>query len=208
MLKAVIFDVDGVLINSLEANTKFYQDLFAAAGYDKPSKSTIRRLFHLTMEGVIREILGPNNHSEITRIWRMGHDRVVGYPDKLVKTPLGMVDTVKKLGGKFALGIVTSRVRNGVYTLPQLAAIEKYIQVTVCFEDTASHKPDPEPLQFACKKLLVEPSEAVYIGDTKTDVLAAKAAGMKVVIFSESKIPHADICTDNFRKIAASVFSL
>lgn len=49
MIKAIIFDVDGVLVDSREANVAFYQSLLQKAGYPKPSPEAIQACFHLPL---------------------------------------------------------------------------------------------------------------------------------------------------------------
>ena len=53
-------------------------------------------------------------------------------------------------------------------------------ELIICGDDMAK-KPSPEPLLFACKKLNIEASKAIMIGDSKSDILAAKAAGIDVI---------------------------
>jgi pyrophosphatase PpaX len=61
---------------------------------------------------------------------------------------------------------------------PELA---EQFEVVVGFEDTERHKPDPDPVLAALRKLGAEPSEAAYVGDSPFDIRAAKAAGVFAV---------------------------
>jgi phosphoglycolate phosphatase-like HAD superfamily hydrolase len=58
MIKVVLFDVDGVLINSFEANLIFYQDLLNFLGFPSMTRDEYQKLFHKTMEDVIRICTG------------------------------------------------------------------------------------------------------------------------------------------------------
>jgi pyrophosphatase PpaX len=58
----------------------------------------------------------------------------------------------------------------------------------VGFEDTSSHKPDPEPVLLAIEQLGGTPDEAVYVGDSPFDIRAAKAAGMFAVAVTWGRI--------------------
>ena len=208
MIKAVLFDIDGVLIDSINANTKFFQDLLSKAGYSPPTAAQFNGLFHATMFDVIKILTKSTSDTEVQRIWEMGNKRVVPYPNHLLILQKGVLEIVQKLYKKYPLGIVTSRVKNGVFEFPKLAALQQYFSVIVAYEDTKNHKPDPEPLLFAAKNLHVNPSDVVYIGDMENDILAAKAAGMKVIIFSAEHFPSADRCTSSFEKIPALIESL
>jgi len=185
MIKAVIFDVDGVLIDSFEANFIFFQDVIFTAGYTAPTRDEYKKMFHLSMEDVIRKITKSKDEKEIKRIWELGKYKI-NYPSSLIKIPIAAESIVKELSKKYLLGIVTSRVKGGLFKIKGIDVLEKYFQTVIYFEDTKNHKPHPEPLLFAAKKLKIKPSECVYIGDAETDMQAAKAANMKKIYYSNN----------------------
>lgn len=208
MIKAVLFDVDGVLLDSFEANLKFYQDLMVASGYPPPRREEFRALFHVPLWDGIKALTKLQDENEIKKIWEMGRTKQVSYPLELLKTPAGAEETVKALANTYLLGIVTSRVRESIYSIPSLALLRTYFKVAVGYQDTVKHKPDPEPLLFAAVRLGVLPAETVYIGDVETDVQAGHAAGMRVIIYSKKRINGADARTSFFDKIPAFIASL
>lgn len=209
MIKTVLFDVDGVLLDSYDANLKFYQNLLVKAGYTPPTKEIFTPLMHFTMDQVIRELVPPASDLEVQRIWEIGKDfKNKLYPYQLLKTPPYLNETLEKLHNIFHLGIVTSRIKEGIYTMPQLKNLKKYFTITIGFEDTKKHKPDPEPLLFACKRLNIKPAEAVYVGDAESDFLAAKAAEMKFILFAKTDFIHADNHTDSFQELPGIIASL
>lgn len=201
MIKTIIFDIDGVLINSFEANLKFNQDLMIMAGYTPPTKEMYENMFHMSMEEVIKTLTKSNDKKEIERIWLLGKNRKVKYHDELLTTPDNYKSIIQSLSKKYTLAIVTSRVRSSVFSLPQLADLENLFKTTVCYEDTIKHKPDPAPLLLACKKLNIKPINVVYIGDTDADIKSAKAAGMKIISYNKNKLSGADANTNSFDEI-------
>ncbi len=60
---------------------------------------------------------------------------------------------------------------------------EEY-DLLIGYKDCINRKPHPEPIHLALKKLNVKPSEAIYVGDIKTDMIAAKAAGVEAIGFA------------------------
>ena len=208
MIKAVIFDVDGVLINSFDANLKFYQDLMILAGYEPPSREMFSKLFHRTMLDVIKILTNSKDDNEINRIWLMGKNRDTPYPNELLTAPKGYESVIKELSKKYDLAIVTSRIKGGVFSLPLLSKVQKYFKEAVYFEDTEKHKPDPEPLLLALKNLGVNASKAVYVGDAESDVQASKAAGMKVIVFPKNEIPDVDATVQTFLELPKVIKSL
>ena len=208
MIKAIVFDIDGVLIDSFNANYQFYQDLMSAAGYKPPTKEKYLPLFHRPMHDVIKILTNSSSEEEINRIWEMGREGIVPYPSHLLNLTDGVEETLRELSKDYKLGIVTSRVRERIYEIPALAQLKKYFQVTVSYQDTTQHKPHPDPLHFACDKLQVNPSEAVYIGDVENDVIAGKAAGMKTILFAEASVGNPDACSYSFTALPTVVKSL
>jgi len=98
----------------------------------------------------------------------------------------GMYELLVELRAEGArLGLATAKRRSTVEIafryLPQLEAL---FDAIVCAEDTERHKPDPEPLLLALRKLEGEPENAAYVGDSPFDVEAAQAAGLRSVAVS------------------------
>ena len=208
MIKAVIFDVDGVLIDSLEANFKFFSDLMNNFGYDFMKPEEFTSLFHLPMKDIIRHVTKTNNEEEIEKIWLAGVERVVPYPNELIKTPGDLQKVIEILSKKYVLAVATSRSRAGIYSIPQLNNLKGYFKITISYEDTKNHKPHPAPLLLASEKLGIIPSLCLYVGDSKTDAIAAKAAGMKAIIYSKNISPEADANISDFSKLTETISKL
>ncbi len=208
MIKAVIFDIDGVLLDSFEANLKFFQTLMMKVGYPPPTRLGFAAVFHLNMMEVIKELTKSSSADEIKKIWELGRSREVEYDLDLLLTPDGAVEVIHRLSESYLLGIVTSRIRESVYEVPQLRKLEKYFKVVVSYQDTENHKPHPEPLLLAAQKLALKPEECIYIGDAESDVKAARAAGMKIIGFTKKQLNLADACTPTFTMLPALISSL
>lgn len=208
MITAVLFDIDGVLLDSFEANLKFYQDLLVKAGHKPPTREEFPKFFHLSMMAFIRAQLKSSPDEEIQRVFALGQSRAARYPVELLTMPDGAEQVIAALGKKYKLGIVSSRIRNSIFEAPGLARLKRHFQVAVSFEDTKNHKPHPDPLLLAAKKLKVDPKDCVYIGDMENDLLAARAAGMKIIIYSKDRFPHADACTSSFAELPGIIAKL
>lgn len=207
MIKAIVFDVDGVLIDSLEANIKFIQDLMRKAGYKPPTRKQYTAIFHLNMMDVIKHLTKSQSEKEIKRIWKIGASRDVAYPTELIKIPKDAEETIKLLSKKYLLAIVTNRVKAGLYEIPQLAKLKRYFKVAVSYEDTINHKPHPEPLLLAAKRLGVNPNESVYVGDAESDIKAARATGMKIISYPK-RLERADAWVSSFKELSIKINSL
>jgi pyrophosphatase PpaX len=90
-------------------------------------------------------------------------------------------------GGR-SLGLVTTKRRRTVELAFAALPLERYFDVFVASDDTRRHKPHPEPLLDAAKRLRVSPRDCAYVGDAPFDVQAAKAAGMVAVAVTWGRI--------------------
>ncbi len=184
MIKAILFDIDGVLLDSFDANLDFYQRLMALAGYQGPTREEYIPFFHRPMRDLIAAHTQAESPEEIQRIWEMGCNREGLYDHALLSMPTMTEEIISSLHTSYHLGVVTSRVISGVYTVPALKNLERYFSTLVAYEDTEHHKPHPAPLLLAAQRLACAPPDCVYIGDAPTDMIAAQEAGMQRILFS------------------------
>ncbi len=203
-LKAVIFDIDGVLVDSKEANAVYYARLLEKAGYNVPSREVIDQYFHLPLWDNVAKLTGSHNKAEIQRVWELGRDHSI-YPDHLLVFPEEIESILEKLHKHYSTAIVTSRLKGGVDPLFNSREIKHFFDVVVTHDDYTNPKPHPEPLQVAIKKLDVQPREAVYIGDAHVDVEAANAAGVWSIHLAPKKHDDATIGIISFAEIPAAV---
>lgn len=201
MIKAVIFDVDGTLLDSFEANLKFYQDLMTQSGYGSITRGQYAQLTHLSRREMIRSFINPPSDEEMTRVWALGEIVADESPAGLLHMPKDAGETVKLLSEKYLLGIATSGLCDTVYKAPELSVLRHHFRATVCYEDTVNHKPNPEPLLLAAQRLGVSPDEAVYVGDTQSDLQAARSAGMRIIMYGKVPVADADGSASSFKEL-------
>ena len=208
MVKVVLFDIDGTLIDSLESNFLFFKKLMEVAGYPPPTREEYVPIFHKPTWDVIPILTGVHDEKEIKRIWDLAHDPAVKVMPPIVNE--GVEETIALLSKEYPLGIVTSRIKTHLYE-PPLDTLKRYISVTVAYEDTKEHKPHPEPLLSAAIQFNVSPEECVYIGDAETDRDAARAAGMRFVFYNRVNgklLDGSDAVANHFRDIPAVLKTL
>lgn len=188
MIKAILFDVDGVLVDSLKANELYKKRLFRQAGHHDVDE-IIESSFHKPFKQVVKEVLESKNitdEKEADKIFELMLDpQLREFQARHYKFPKDLNKILEKLHKRFVLGVVTSRIKAGADEILGLGAIEKYFDVVISVDDVINYKPHPEPLEKALKKLSLKPEEAIYIGDSDTDIMAAHAAGMPSIHLSE-----------------------
>lgn len=201
MIRAVLFDIDGVLLDSFEANLKFFQDLLESEGYPRPTREQYRTVFHLPLIDTIRTLTHSGPEDVIQRIWEKGRSADFPYPFDQLTMPDGTEQVIQQLHKLYLLGIVTSRIREDVYEFPRFSRLRPFFHLAISYQDTVHHKPHPEPLLLAAHQLNIQPAECVYIGDAKTDEEAAIAAGMKFILFGGKPLHPKQTSTGSFRAL-------
>jgi len=109
------------------------------------------------------------------------------------------------------LAVVTNKQKHFAVDLLSRLGLSDWIDVVVGGDSCERRKPDPQPLQFACAALRIEPSDALMVGDSVNDVLAARAARLPVVCvpygYNEGSDPRALAC-DAFIETVADLPAL
>jgi pyrophosphatase PpaX len=180
LIDTVLFDLDGVLIDSSQANCEFYGEILFKLGYGKPSYDECEAVYHLPMTEALRVLSREQSSSKIERILKTG--KAFKFPVHLMSVPERARYAVDTLASNYLLGIVTNGSRAAVEDFHHVFGRRSQFAVSVAFEDVEHPKPNPEPILRALQMLGVSPETAIYIGDSASDVTAAHRAGTLAAI--------------------------
>ena len=174
-LQAVLFDLDGTLVDSVESIVRSFthatQSLLGTTVPREAIVATIGRPLEPTFEA-----LAPGRGAELLQTYRAYLNE---HHDALVRAFPGTIELLAELRGRgYALGIVTAKSRMQAELSFRLCALEPLVEVTICHEDAERHKPAPDPLLAAARRLGLPPAACLYVGDSVFDLMAARAAGM------------------------------
>ncbi|MBI2102589.1 HAD-IA family hydrolase [Candidatus Woesearchaeota archaeon] len=203
MIRAVLFDIDGTLLDSEKANIAFYQRVFGQAGYKIPTAEEMAAYWHLRrydMIDVLARDLPESKRRELEEF-----SRTVDYPRELLKVFPYSSEAVQDLSVDHGLGLVSNRTRDRIGDYLKISEVERLFGTVVGVDQVQYAKPHPEPLLKALKVLGVAAVEAIYVGDTFVDVEAAHAAKMKGVFLYRSTAPGADIYFDSYQELGVLV---
>ena len=180
MLKYILFDFDGTLVNTNDVIIASWQHTYRTyLGHEAPVEhitACFGEPLLLTME---REFPGvpPEESAEVYRNYQKEH------ADQLVTIFPGVKEMLQELREKgYILGIVTSRTRESALRYMNMFGITSLFDDMITCEDTTVHKPNPEPLLLGLSKLGALPEESVMIGDSPFDIKCANNAGVRAVM--------------------------
>ncbi|MGM9926529.1 MAG: HAD family hydrolase [Bacillus sp. (in: firmicutes)] len=175
MLKAIVFDIDGTLIDTEQnAMTALKESLQEVEGLTYTIEE-LRFVFGIPSEKSLEYF--PVTHPEKVREKWVKKEAEYSKEAKLFSN---MEEVVAQIADSTCkTGIVTSKSRQEYNNYFVDLKISAYFDEVVVADDTSQHKPNPEPLLYCLKKLGISPSEAIYIGDTIYDNQCATAAGVK-----------------------------
>jgi pyrophosphatase PpaX len=172
---AIIFDLDGTLIDSASLiRASFNHATRTVLGFELPLAEAVPYMIQ-PLEDQMRA-LSEDRWEELCRVY-MAHN--YEWHDRLIRTFEGVPEAVAVLRQSVRLlAVVTSKKRDTTEMALRDVGMAGLVDELVTYEDTDLHKPNPEPILTCLARLGVPASAAVYVGDTPTDLQAAKAAGV------------------------------
>jgi HAD superfamily hydrolase (TIGR01509 family) len=185
---AVIFDLDGTLLDSIGVYFKLIKTVFDKL--DLPQAS-IERLREASKNGefewdqILTGMSDTRKEQIIQDAWKIIADIYPEMFSRNLRLIRGAARAVKNMASKgIKMGIVTSTPRENIrLKMPPLvdSGISGLLPVIIASEDAPRKKPAADPLLACCARLGIEPEKSVYVGDFRIDIQAGKAAGMKTV---------------------------
>lgn len=177
-LKAVLFDLDGTLIDTLDLIRESMRYTTATVLGEPLPDEVLMHNVGVPLAVQMREF-SVEHADELLRVYREHNDRV---HDLLVKeysgTEEGLAE-IAHLGLK--MGVVTSKLHAVAQRGLDRFSLGRFFEVLIGCDDVAIHKPEPEPLLEAARVLGVDPRECAYIGDSPHDMTAASRAQMLAI---------------------------
>ncbi|MFN7991799.1 MAG: HAD family phosphatase [Candidatus Micrarchaeia archaeon] len=204
MFKAVLFDFDGVVVRSEELHMRTFLQLLEPYGVDVPKERWYREFAgtgsrHI-FEVLIRENGIPLDPSElVARRKKIYEDAVRGGALSEMPGVRAFLSSLKEKG--IPAAIVSGSHRTNVELALAVLGLGGFFSLIISGDDVPERKPDPGPYLAAARKLGLVPGDCLVIEDSRSGMMAAKAAGMRLVcVFSHPSVDTAtcDITIEDF----------
>lgn len=181
-----MFDLDGTLIDTAPQIAEAMNLALADLGLNKLPDSQIAGYIGAGAEALIKRCLAGNSHRQPDAILFEHAQRAffTHYANNVTKSlPYdGVMDglqTVKANG--FKMACVTNKPERFTRPLLQTSGLIDFFELVVSGDSLPKKKPDPMQLQHICAKLGVLTTDALLVGDSNTDIVAARAAGCAII---------------------------
>lgn len=192
MIKAIIFDMDGLMIDSERVTFECYQEIlkgmnltmdeeFYKTLLGKPLKGIYQRFYDVygndfPIEDVIKDV-----HALMAKRFE-----TEGVP---IKTGLkSLLEYLKE--NNYKTIVATSSNRDRVDTILFQAQITDYFDDSICGDEVTKGKPNPEVFLKSCQKLGINVDEAIVLEDSEAGIQASYDAGIKVICIPDMKYPE------------------
>jgi len=194
--RVILFDLDGTLIDSGPIIVASMRHASVTVLGKEPDEDRVKAA--IGGQGLIAQMrdLDPDRVDELVEAYRLHneplHSELEAFDDVLRLLPV-------LRGEGRRLGIVTAkRLRTVGLAIDRFPQLGEAMEVVIGAEDTEKHKPEPDPVLEALRRLDASPADAAYVGDSPYDIAAGNAAGVFTVavgwggIHPDERLLHAE----------------
>ncbi|WP_147804642.1 HAD family hydrolase [Alkalicoccus halolimnae] len=174
-MKAVLFDFDGTLADTLPCIYHSFQEVFLKYDNKKLNDEEVRAMFGPPENEIIYKNL---EHSEKEKAVEYFFQTYSENHERLVKENKEVTKMLHELSRHFSLGIITGKSRRGLEISLEILGMKHYFDVLIPGDEVKNIKPHPEGVQTALASLHAAPSEAIFAGDSDSDIETGIKAGV------------------------------
>lgn len=186
MIEAIIFDMDGTLVDTEPFNSEIEKRLFRLNKIEI-SEEEHQKYLGIASDAMWLEIAERNQlQIPVSELIEQNHIESFRYLSEVEQIPImpGLVDLLEKLQHKkYPMAVASSSTPEVIDLILRRTNLKKYFQVIVSAQETGKSKPEPDVFLLAAEKLGVKPVNCLVVEDSPNGIKAALAAGMTCVAY-------------------------
>jgi len=206
MKKGILFDMDGVLIDSEMSYNYMIQDIFKKKGIDLPLSvclGQVGKSFSATIDALM-EYWYNSDREELVKLYEESRDSLnMRYSEIVFDGVAELMQYCKEQGMKTA--VASSSPPSSIQAMAKECKLEKYLDFIISGDSIENPKPAPDIYLLCAKTLGLRPEECIVVEDSTIGIQAAKAAGMFTIAKHHAIIPldqsKADMIIENMTEI-------
>ena len=211
MPPALLFDLDGTLVDSIELILGAARHAFDGFSGRAPTDEEWRAGIGRPLNTMLREFA--TGDEEVARLFARYREYQLAHHDRLVRVYEGVVEAVQSFASEgHPMALVTSKSDWMAEKALVLVGLDRLIPTIVGAESCVNHKPHPEPVERALALLGVPAANALFVGDSPHDVESGRAAGVMTVAATwgaftrdELELSGADVVIDRVQDLRGVV---
>lgn len=206
-LQMVVFDCDGVIVDSERMLNEVLRDDLASHGLDMTVEEVMDRFIGGTMEGVAKKAraAGADLADDWVEVFYLKAYARLGEAVELIPGIVGVLDALDAAGVPYAVGS-NGRIRKMEITLGRTGLLKRFEGRLLSGQDFPAPKPAPDVYLAAMALVGADPAACAVIEDSATGATAGRASGARVFGFHaetarEKLVPHCDVLFDDMRDL-------
>jgi phosphoglycolate phosphatase len=181
----IIFDCDGVMFDSRQANVNFYNNILSHFGLPPLTEKDIEFVHMHTAIESVDYIFRGTSYGSRAQEYRVELDYVPFIKDMVMEP--GLKETLTILKPKYGLAVATNR-SNTIEKVLVMNGLSHYFDIVVSSLDVENPKPHPEPIFKILNFFRIESQECVYVGDSEIDFTVCKASGVPFIAYKNKSL--------------------
>lgn len=207
MLKAIIFDLDGVIVDSHAAHKAAWETVLRSVGREVRDEELDFVVDGRKRQEILRQLFGDLPTEEAQR-YGTAKQELFRRSAAQLQTIAGVIEFIRQADRYgMRMAVATSAGRNRAYAMLEQFGLAQHFSAVVTADDVDSGKPDPAVFEMAALQLAISPENVLVCEDAVAGVEAAKRAGMKCVAVAahgranQLRQAGADLVIEDFRRI-------
>jgi HAD superfamily hydrolase (TIGR01509 family) len=215
VIEAVVFDLDGVIVDSEHVWDEVRQELAAERGgrWHYRASRDMMGMSSREWSRYMHDVIGLEEPPEEINAEVVRRLKAV-YRENLPLIP-GAVEAVERLAARWPLGLASSSNREVIDLVLEASGLAGHFSATVSSEEVAQGKPAPDVYLETARRMGVEPDRCAAVEDSENGIRSAKAAGMRTIAIPNPRYPpdeaalgEADVVLDSVAELNPDVVGL